>query len=172
MEMALSDRVTGARSASRCFYIHPHIPVHWCLTRGLAKEIWQRRRCVVRRFTDCTPHSHSTVHASLQVFQGLAHSKLIDSLTRITRHTQSAVPSLVSLHIPARSGERALVKEEGMACTTYGCCAVLCCSDLLGLDSQLKALCSGQGRSFSITSQSSLSRMTRWVGGGEPSLAE
>ena len=52
-----------------CRYVLPHIHtsslhgVRWCLTCGLAKEIWQRKRCVVCRFNDCAPHSHSAVYA-------------------------------------------------------------------------------------------------------------
>jgi hypothetical protein len=45
----------------------------------------------------------------------LTHSKLLGSLIRITRRTQSSVQSLGSLRTPARSRRRALVKEEGMA---------------------------------------------------------
>jgi hypothetical protein len=41
---------------------------------------------------------------------GLANSKLIGSLTRITRSTQSAVPSLVFHRIPAHSRRKTLVK--------------------------------------------------------------
>jgi hypothetical protein len=51
----------------RCVLPHIHTSslhgVRWCLTCGLVKEIWQRKRCVVCRFNDCAPHSHSAVYA-------------------------------------------------------------------------------------------------------------
>jgi len=72
---------------------------------------------------------------------------------------QNAVPSLVSLRIPAHSQKGALVKEKGMTCTTDSNAAVL--TGWVGLDPWFDTLCHGQERGFSTTSSSSLSRMTR-----------
>ena len=55
-----------------CKYVLPHIHtsslhgVHWCLTCGLAKEIWQRKRCVVCRFD----HRVMIRHAPACFFMG------------------------------------------------------------------------------------------------------
>ena len=60
----------------------------------------------------------------LQVPQGLAHSTLIGPPTRITSRTQSAVQSLESVRIPARSRGKSLTKEKSMHdlwCISNGC---------------------------------------------------
>lgn len=90
----------------------------WQRKHGRGNDAW-----FVGSTTVLRTHIQRYVPHALQVFQGLAHSKLIGSLTRITRRTQGAVQRLGSLRIPARR-RRTLVEGKGLHdlwCISNGC---------------------------------------------------
>ena len=90
---------------------HPQLPVRWVSDPWSGKANMEKES--VRGSQVQRPDSAPTLGGITHVVgrsQDLAHSKLIGSLTRITRSTQSAVPSLVFLRIPARSRRKTPVK--------------------------------------------------------------
>jgi hypothetical protein len=138
MRTALPDRATGARSAGRQVgaSVPTHPPAHPC---PLVSDPWppekgnmaEKARRVVYRFNDCAPRTHIRrymPYLPIPGVQGFAHSKLIGSPTRITKHMQSAVPGLVSISPHPRTHARTQREESPggryarlVVCGSHGC---------------------------------------------------